>query len=395
MKARKLTVRGESQWAVVLGKREVGRRVRIFGATKEQVIARAQAKLAELRQHGHAQSDLSATHRSIIVDWRERLTPGEMVAAFTAFQASRLSTRTVGECVTDYITAKTKADDRGRCAWSTEQEKPARSRLNRFVAEFGERVMGTLIPGEVEDFIRSQNASASNYHRVLRALFNHARRHRWISSNVFEEMGQAPTHDGDAKDLMRPAQFSALLKIAAGLTDAHRRSEPLLAFFVLGGLCGLRTAEIQRLTWGKVDLAAGRLELDRETTRKRGLRGRFIEMEPAAVAWLRTLAPGAASDRVVALTDKNFRDARLSIARAAKIRTWSHNILRRSFASHHLAVNEDGARTAAVLGHTDAQTTFAKCRVPATRASGLEWFALTPARVGGAENIVDFVAASA
>lgn len=394
MKARKVSVRGETQWVVPIGRREVGKRVRVFGATKEQALARAQAKLKELRAHGHSQADLSSTHRALIVEWRERLTPEEMAEAFSSFYAVRRCRRTVRECVADYVAAKTKVDDRGRAPWSKTQEASSRSRLNRFVAAYGDRIMGELTPGELEDFVRAQNGSAANYHRNLRALFSHSRRHRWIASNVFEEIGQAPQNDTPEKDLMRPEEFAKLLRLAAGFVEGHRRREPLLAFFVLGGLCGLRTAEIQRLRWGKLDLAAGRIELDRDTTRKKGLRGRFIEMEPAAVAWLRTLTPGAATERVVSLTDKNFRDARLAIARAAEFPRWSHNILRRSFASHHLAVNEDGARTAAVLGHTDAQTTFAKYRVPATRDAGQAWLSLTPEKVQGVPNVVPFAPAA-
>ena len=142
MKARPIKIRGESSWVVVLGKKEVGRRVRVFGNTKEQAMARGQTKLDELREHGHAQSGISATHRALIVEWRDRLTPEQMVAAFSAFDVARGCTRLVRESVADYIATKTKPDDRGRCAWSKEQEKPARSRLNRFVAAFGDKNHG-------------------------------------------------------------------------------------------------------------------------------------------------------------------------------------------------------------------------------------------------------------
>jgi integrase len=393
MKAKKVVHRGESQWLVSLGKKQVGRRVRVWGSTKEEAERRAAEKLEELREHGHAQSSISATHRAIMVEWRERLTPEQMVAAFVAFESAQLSTRTVRECVADYVAAKTTADERGRRAWSVEQEKPALSRLNRFLATFGDAVMGALIPGVVEDFIAAQGGSAANYHRVLRALFSHARRHRWIIANPFEEMGKTPEHDGEAKEIMQPAKFAKMLRIAAGIEDGERRREPLLAAFVLGGLAGLRTAEVQRLTWERIDLTEGRIELNRVTTRKRGLRGRFVELEPAALAWLRTLTPGDPGGRVVSLTDKNFRDARTAISRKAGIRTWPDNILRRSFASYDLALNENGAKTAARMGHTDAETTFAKYRVPATRAAALEWNSLTPEKVGGVKNVVAFVAA--
>lgn len=366
-------------WAVSLGKKQgVLKRQRIFGETKEVALARAQDKLSERQLHGSELAGISATHRAIVVEWRDRLTPEQMRAAFLAFEGAQISTRTVATCVADYILAKTTPDDRGRCVWSKEHSSSARARFGRFVATFGDKVLGKLIPGELEDFVAAQGGSAASFHRALRSLFGYARRHRWIVMNPFEEMGSTPSHDGEPKDLMKPAQFKSLLRLAAGLDLGHPRREPILAAFVLGGLCGLRTAEARRLTWAGIDFVAGRIELDRNTTRKRGLRGRFIELEPSALAWLRTLKAGEKTARVISLTDKNFRDGRLVIAKAAKLRSWSHNIMRRSFASHHLAVNEDGARTAAVLGHTDAETTFAKYRVPTTRAAGAEWFAILP-----------------
>ena len=381
MKARLVSVRGKPCWVVPLGRKEVGRRVRVFGETKEQALARAQDKLEELREHGHGHGTITATHRAIIAEWRERLTPEQMVAAFAAYQASLGCTRSVAACVADYIASKT-ASKGGRAAWSREQQKSAVSRLNRFLGTFGARIMGEIIPGELEDFVKAQSGSAGNFHRTLRALFGHARRHRWISKSPFEEMAAAPTGDDELKDLMSPALFRSLLRHAAGMEPGLARCEPVLAALVLGGLCGLRTAEARRLTWGKVDLAAGRLALDRDTTRKRGLRGRYIEMEPAALAWLLTLTAGEPGARVVQLSEKNFRLHRTAIASAAKLPGWSHNILRRSFASHHLAAYENGARTASVMGHTDAGTTFAKYRVPATRAAGEEWFSLSPTVCG-------------
>ncbi|MES2393229.1 MAG: hypothetical protein V4555_16420, partial [Acidobacteriota bacterium] len=272
--------------------------MRVFGSTKEEALARAEHKFDELRQHGHAQSSISPTLRSIMVEWRERLTPEQMVAAFVAYQEAQGCTRRVRECVADYVAAKTKPDDRGKCAWSKEQEKPAGSRLKRFVEVFGKRIMGQVSPGELEDFVSAQNGSSGNYHRVLRALFSHARRHRWIAKTPFEEMGKARESDGESKDLMEPGHFAKLLRIAAGLEDGHARKEPLLAAFILGGLAGLRTAEAQRLTWGQVDLKAGRVSLNRITTRKKGLRGRYVDLEPAARAWMRTLTPGEPGARV-------------------------------------------------------------------------------------------------
>ena len=194
-------------------------------------------------------------------------------------------------------------------------------------------------------------------------------------------MGKAPDGDGAPKALLAPAIFAQLLRLAAGMVEGHRRHETMMAALVLGGLAGLRTAEARRLTWAKLDLVAGRIELDRDTTRKRGLRGRFVELDAAALAWLRTLKAGKPGERVVGLTLKNFRDARSALAAAVGLKGWPANVLRRSFASYHLAHHEDGGKTAAMMGHTDADTTFAKYRVPAKREDAADWFSLSPLRV--------------
>ena len=143
MKAFRAVVRGQSIWAVSLGKKQgVAQRQRIFGKTKEEAVARAEEKLAERQLHGSELAGISATHRAIVVEWRDRLTPEQMRAAFLAFEGSQISTRTVATCVADYILAKTTPDDRGRCVWSKEHSSSARARFTRFVAAFGGKVLG-------------------------------------------------------------------------------------------------------------------------------------------------------------------------------------------------------------------------------------------------------------
>ena len=98
MKARKVIVRGENQWAVPLGKKEgFLKRVRVFGSTKEEAESRASDKLSERRLHGTGLADISATHRALVVEWRDRLTSEQMVEAFSAFVGSLGLVRRVRE----------------------------------------------------------------------------------------------------------------------------------------------------------------------------------------------------------------------------------------------------------------------------------------------------------
>jgi len=370
MNATQTTVRGEPLWVVSLGKRQVGTRTRVFGRTKKEAESRAAEKLKELREHGRSLSGISAAHRGLILDWRDKLTVGQMADAFKKYAAANPTALTVEKAVSEYLAAR-------KGAFSRSHEASTRWRMKRFQAAFAKRPLDAIIPGELESFLAAQGASARNFYRVLHVFFAHARRHRWVLIDPMAEVQRPlPTVAGE-KAIFTAAQMKALLRAAAGLDGSGERHEPTLALFVLGGLCGLRYTEALRLEWRQVDLDAGEIHLDKLKTSKRGLRGRFVQILPAAKAWLSTLAREEGG-RVVKVNDKNARLHRGRIIAAAQLREWPHNALRRSWGSYHLAAFENSAQTAAQMGHTSAETTFAKYRTLARAAAGRAWFALSP-----------------
>ena len=66
-----------------------------------------------------------------------------------------------------------------------------------------------------------------------------------------------------------------------------------------------------------------------------------------------------------------------AIRRAAGITAWPRNALRHSYATYHLALHENAAKTAKELGHTDANMLYNHYRNLATRAEGGDWFQIT------------------
>lgn len=405
MKARQTTVRGESCWVVPMGKKQgVARRIRIFGSTKEEALARAQEKLDELHGHGHTLGEIATTHRALIVEWRDRLTPAQMGEAFRKFVAGQCASRLVETAVSGFLAAQgmekrkrgavTVVTDAGKPGFSRQHAADTRYRLGKFSEAFAGRALDAINPGELETFVTSQAASARNFYKVLHAFFAYARRHRWIAVDPMIEVPRPGSGGGGEKAIFKPGQMKPLLQAAAGMIEGCERHEPTLALLVLGGLCGLRYSEALRLRWEQVDLETGEIHLDKLKTAKRGVRARFVEILPSASAWLATLSADDGG-RVVRVNDKNARLHRARVLRAAKLKAWPHNALRRSWGSYHLAAFENGDLTAAQMGHTSAETTFAKYRTLARKTEGEAWFALTPTKVAELENVIEFKSKSA
>jgi integrase len=397
MKARQVTVRGELCWVVPLGKRHVGKRIRVFGSTKENALLRAEERLLELREHGKSLATISTDHRSLIIDWRDKLTVDQMREAFSRYSEARCESPTVEQAVEDYITAnklqkrtRTTAPDDAR--FSRQHAADIRYRLGKFEAAFAGRRMDSIIPGELETFFADQGASARNFYKVLHTVFGYARRHRWITFDPFAEVKPPAKNAKGSKEIFKPGEMKLLLRAAAGMIDGCDRHESTLALLVLGGQCGLRYSEALRLRWDHVDLPGRRIHLDGLKTSKRGLRERFVKILPAPAAWLGSIARDE-SGRVVQVNDKNARIHRSRVLKAAKLKAWPHNALRRSFGSYHYEAFENIELTAKEMGHTSGDTTISKYRTLANKEDGEAWFALSPDVVAETRNVVPFPAA--
>jgi integrase len=395
MKARKVKVRDEIRWVVPLGKRDGVKRVRIFGATEKEALTRAKEKMKEMKEHGQTLVDLSTSHRALMVAWKDRLTVEQMGEAFRRYSETQCTSHSLETAVESYLSAR-KMEKRNRksakseaAPYSRQHSADIRYRLSRLVAAFPDRTLDSIIPGQLETFLAAQGASARNFYKALHAFFGYARRQRWVASDPFAEVPRPASGGSGEKAIFKPDELKQLLKAAAGLIDGCERHEGTLALLVLGGLCGLRYSEALRLRWPQVDLKGGEIHLDKLKTSKRGLRGRFVKILPAAAAWLATLKH-AEDGRLVPVNDKNARRQRARILEAAKLKAWPHNALRRSWGSYHLAAYENADLTAAQMGHTSAETTFAKYRTLARKTEGEGWFALTPTKVQEIENVVPF-----
>ena len=120
--------------------------------------------------------------------------------------------------------------------------------------------------------------SRNNFRTAICSLFSFARDTGYLIKGVpteAESTAIAKQDDGEI-EVFTPSEFSNLSKAA----DSH-----LLPFLVLGGMAGLRSAEILRLQWENINWAEGVIEIQGKVA-KTGAR-RLAPLVPAAAAWLK------------------------------------------------------------------------------------------------------------
>ncbi len=212
-----------------------------------------------------------------------------------------------------------------------------RVRLGRFAADFGEQIVVEISGREVDDWLRGLpvgGVTRNTFRRRLSTLFGYAKKRGYLEVNPIGNVERAKEHSASIGILV-PEEVERLLRTA---------QPAMVPFWAIGAFAGLRTAEIQRLTWGDVDLEGGYVEV--KAANSKTAARRLVTIQPNLRAWL---APHALPRGAV--TPSNFQAcSKLDRQRAALLTAWPNNALRHSFASYHLAVFGDAAKLALEMG---------------------------------------------
>jgi integrase len=300
---------------------------------------------------------------------RKRLA-GEPLADAVAFYLTRnpstLPQRTVAEVAKEFLAAKTQ--DR----LSERYLEDCRLRLDRFSKAFT-GFIANIQANEIEDWLRALNVSPrtrNNFLGVIATMFSYARSRGYLRKSEKTEaemVGKAKQRGGDI-EIFTPEEFSKLLE--------HAFPSNLPAF-LLGGLAGLRQAEILRLEWDEVDLEGGHIEVS--AAKAKTAQRRLIPIQPCLQAWLQPLVKpeGRVADFSSAPT---LAESLMTTAKKAKV-PWKKNALRHSYASYRLAETADAARVSLELGNTP-QMVFRHYRELVRPVDAAKWFALTPKAKG-------------
>jgi integrase len=284
----------------------------------------------------------------------------EAAKFFAARNPDSLPARTVADVVSELVTIKT---ERGASARYVED---LRARLGRFAKAFAVQI-ASVQPADVQGWLDGLKASpqtVKNFRTVVSTLFSFAERRGYIlkGSNPAADTEQ-PKVNGSAPEIFTPSELAKLL--ASATPDFL----PALAICAFGGL---RTAEIQRLVWGDVDLAGGFITVgaDKAKTRTR----RIVPILPALAAWLATHT--RKSGQVWKGTAEKFNHAQQATAAAAGVQ-WRDNGLRHSFASYRLAQTQSAAQVSLEMGNSP-QVVFRHYRELVKPGEAVAWFAVAP-----------------
>lgn len=287
----------------------------------------------------------------------------EAAKYFLAHNPDNLPPRTVRE-VADELIANREA--RGK---SDRYLQDLRARLGKFAEAFAVPV-ASVTTGDVQgwiDGLKVAPQTVENFRTVLGTLFNFAESRGYIlkGSNPIEGTEKVSGANGDAVEIYTPEEIARLLAAAP---------KDFLPCIALGAFAGLRSAEVERLEWKDIDLAAGHIVLEAERTKTASRR--IVPILPNLAAWLRPYAKKTGA--VWPGLHDAFYDRQQDTATAAGVR-WKPNALRHSFISYRLADIQNAAQVALEAGNS-AAVVFKHYRELVKPADAKRWFNVRPDR---------------
>jgi len=364
--------------------------LRAFGGGRKFFKTRAEADAECLRQktllerHSREAIGLSQREMSDFITARNNLAKyGKTINDAAAFivdheERIRRCNVTIRQLVEELIEAKRHDGKAARYLESL------RGYLGRFCQQFGDRLIATVTPEELDKYLRDlpySPKSRLNYRQHIGVLFSHAKRRRMIDSNPIEFTARPKLID-KAPEIFTVDELQALL-------DTAQRIEPdVVPMLAIGAFAGLRDSEIQQLTWSEVNQARGFIEVT--AAKAKSARRRLVTIQPNLAAWLRpysgltgAVVPGADGQRRDAARGKLLR-----LRKTAGLTNWPKNGLRHSFCSYRLAATTNAHLVASELGHTTSQLVYQHYREVVTPEEAERYWQIAPP--AQAENVVTF-----
>jgi integrase len=245
--------------------------------------------------------------------------------------------------------------------------------LRRFSGTFPGYAVCDIGKHDLDSFFASKliaefSPKSRNHHRAaLAQFFSWCVRKDYLSvgHRLNEADALRPEHANTAEvEFYTPKEFRALLETADG---------PMRAMMAIGGLAGLRTAELLRLDWADVWRVRGHVEVTagKSKTRQR----RLVEIRPALAAWLaefRTFKTG----KLCTLHEITFQQHFVELCKEAGV-TRKVNGLRHAFCTYHFASHGNENLTAQQAGNSPTMI-HAHYKGLATKKEAETWFAVKP-----------------
>jgi integrase len=330
-------------------------------------VSRADAKdfVAELnRSRGGAVASLvglsaavqEACHRAVRVlgDHAHRM--DEAAAMFLRhLNQTPKEVITVGDAVNRCVTAKAQAGNRPR---SIAQLKHS---LGKFALIHGNAALHTVTPEMIDSYLDGTGwAQATRRSAVtdLRTLFSFGIKRGWVEKNPADQVEKPQFED-------KPPEILSVSDCHSLMATCQAADPGLVPYVALCLFAGIRPAEAAKLV--PEDLLPQYVQVSAAKSKTRARR--LVKIAPNLSEWL-ALGGGE-------MPPSNLRKRMESVRKAAKVK-WSHDVMRHSFASYHLAAHDSADKTALQMGHTSTQMLFAHYRELVTQAEAERFWAIRP-----------------
>jgi integrase len=353
------TMKGVASLLKQLGQAKAGEVVLSNGdGARYQQAMESLAELPDPPAINIAMADFVAA-RKIFVKVSNPPSLRELAEFYAKRRGLNLPARTVTETVSEMLKVK-RADK-----LSDRHTKDLENRLTRFGKDFQCQIADMDAP-KLSAWLRALRLSArsqNNFRTAIQCLITFAKSCGYLPRdwNELEDVPTVKSKKGKIA-IFTPEEVSGLLSHA---------NEKLLSFIAIGAFAGLRSAEIERLTWNKVDLKRGYIHLDADIVKTNARR--VVPIQPNLREWI---TPHHKKQGNVCVYG-NVTNELLKLASAAGVE-WKQNALRHSYASYRLAVTQDAAKVALEMGNSPQmiQQHYRELKTP---EDGATWFAISPA----------------
>jgi integrase len=357
---------------VLEGFRVNGKRKRLFFRTKQEAeLALARLKLIQ-RREGDQASELGAEGRIEAVRCNERLTKfGKTITDATDFFIAHLEQeeRARATLSVDNLAAL-RLESLARIGRSDRHIKDIRIHLGRFAQTFGSRPAGSITAEEIESWLETLSVgplTCNNYLDRVSTMFAFGVKRGLLTDNPLERIERKTLKPS-------PTQVIAPTDLQRLLDGAPTELVPVLS---ISFFAGLRTAEIQRLSWDDVHLDRRFIEI--AAAKAKSAKRRLVPIEPNLLEWLRPFA-GIRSGPICRESERTLHNMIGRLYDDLGIKRLQ-NAGRHSFASYWLAQHTDSAALASRLGHPNSNLVFSTYRELVTPEVAEAYWSIRPSSV--------------
>jgi integrase len=357
-------VRGKEQWYLNIPSALTGgKQKRKFFDTRKEAEGHARQLEDDMRGLNSGFHRLPEADRATLLQILSKFTVQEIEKACESFAPRRnLVARLLPDVVQECLGAKASAGLRPRSLSSLKCTLVNFSRCHRDLE------IGKVEASHIEQWLMSNGWSArtrKGYLTDLRTLFSFALKRHYCISNPALAV-EAPILEDRPPGILNVAQVQILL------AHALERDPALIPFIAVQVFGGLRPIEAERLDWSYIKEDHIEVTAAKSKTRRR----RLVTLNPTLKAWL-----ALKGELPVVNLKRRFWRLRYILSENKKkwieVVPWTHDCLRHSFCSYHLAMYQNADKTAFEAGHS-AQILFQHYRELISKEDAQKFWGIVP-----------------